>query len=82
MYFAVLERLYRQATIESSESTESQLDSLRAEFKELKTLLQVQAVPESSSEVHAVSSKSPPPPFPPPPTMSLLWIHFTLAKEL
>lgn len=54
------------ATVESAESTESQLESLRAEFKELKTLLQVQAVPESSGEVHAVSSKSPPPPFPPP----------------
>ena len=52
-------------TIKSAESTESQLESLHAELKELKTLLQAQAVPESAGEVHTVSSKSPPP-FPPP----------------
>ena len=45
------------STVKSAESTESQLESLRAEFKELKTYFQT--VPELPGKVQAVSFKPP-----------------------
>ena len=51
------------STVTSSESTESKLETLRTEFKELKTILHAQAAQEPAGEVHAVASKSYP--FPP-----------------
>ena len=51
------------STVTSAESTESKLEALCTEFKELKTILHAQAADEPAGEVHAVASK--PYPFPP-----------------
>ena len=50
------------STVTSAESTESKLEALRTEFKELKTILHTQAAQEPAGEVHAVASKWYPPP--------------------
>ena len=50
------------ATVTSAESTESKLEALRTEFKELKTILHAHATQEPAAEVHAVASKPYPPP--------------------
>ena len=45
------------STVTSAESTESKLEALCTEFKELKTILHAQAGQEPAGEVHAVASK-------------------------
>ena len=45
------------STVTSAESTESKLEALCTEFKELKTILHAQAGQEPAGEVHTVASK-------------------------
>ena len=45
------------STVTSAESTESKLEALCTEFKELKTILHAQAAQEPAGEVHAVAPK-------------------------
>ena len=45
------------STVTSAESTDSKLEALCTEFKELKTILHAQAAEEPAGEVHAVASK-------------------------
>ena len=45
------------STVISAESTESKLEALCTEFKELKTILHAQAAQEPAGEVHAGASK-------------------------
>ena len=48
------------STVISAESTESKLEALCTEFKELKTILHAQAAQEPAGEVHAGASKPQP----------------------
>ena len=53
------------SNVTSAESTESKLEVLHTEFKELRTILHAQAAQEPAGEVYAVASKL----YPPPPSL-------------